>query len=89
MPRAARMLTEQTVSLRNAKTNLCGLTKQAKNGARVIITSHGTPVADLVKHGTGTVSMIHIKRPGPLPKPIKLKGRGPTASELVLEDREG
>ena len=89
MPRAARVLSEETVSLRNAKTNLCGLTKQAKNGVRVVITNHGTPIADLVKHGAGTASVTHIKHPGRLPKPIKLKGKGLTAAELVLKDREG
>lgn len=26
--------------------------------------------------------------PGPLPKPIKLKGDGPSASDMILEDRE-
>ena len=83
------MLPEETVSLRKAKTNLSGLTKQAKNGVRVVITNHGTPIADLVKHGAGTASVTHIKHPGRLPKPIKLKGKGLTAAELVLKDREG
>ena len=27
------------------------------------------------------------KKPGPLPKPIKLKGEGPSASEQVIQDR--
>lgn len=89
MPRIAHALLEEIVNLREAKANLSSLTRQAKDGTRVVITNHGTPIADLVKHGTGMASVTYLKRPGPLPKPIKLKGRGPTASELVLTDREG
>ena len=89
MPRTARVLPEETVNLREAKANLSSLTKQAKDGTRIVITNHGTPIADLVKHGTGAASVSYLKRPGPLPKPITLKGKGPTASELVLVDREG
>jgi antitoxin (DNA-binding transcriptional repressor) of toxin-antitoxin stability system len=89
MARTARILPEETVNLREAKANLSSLTKQAKEGTRVVITNHGTPIADLVKHGIGMASVTYLKRPGPLPKPIKLKGKGPTASELVLTDREG
>ena len=88
MPRTARVIPEETVNIRDAKTNLSSLTKQAKNGTRVIITNHGAPIADLVKHGTGMASVSYLKRPGPLPALTKLKGKGPTASELVLLDRE-
>ncbi len=89
MQKIARVLQEETISLRDAKANLSSLTKQAKEGTRVVITNHGTPIADLVQHGTGVGSVHYLKRPGPLPAPIKLKGKGPTASELVLMDREG
>lgn len=89
MPRTARILPEETVNLREAKANLSSLTKQAKAGTRIVITNHGTPIADLVKHGTGAASLSYLKRPGPLPKPVKLKGKGLTAAELVLMDREG
>jgi hypothetical protein len=89
MQKTARVLQEETISLRDAKANLSSLTKQAKEGTRVIITNHGTPIADLVQHGTGMNSVRYLKRPGPLPTPIKLKGKGPTASELIMMDREG
>ena len=79
---------EESVNLREAKANLSGLTRQAREGIRVVITNHGTPIADLVAHGTGRHPAGHLKRPGPLPKAVKLKGKGPTASELVLLDRE-
>lgn len=89
MQKTVRLLQEETISLRDAKANLSSLTKQAKEGTRVIITNHGTPIADLVQHGTGMGSVRYLKRPGSLPVPIKLKGTGPTASELVMMDREG
>jgi antitoxin (DNA-binding transcriptional repressor) of toxin-antitoxin stability system len=54
----------------------------------VVITNHGTPIADLVQHGIGTLPMAPPKRPGRLPPLIKLKGKGPTVSEIVLLDRE-
>jgi prevent-host-death family protein len=89
MPKAAQLPAEETVSLRLAKAKLSSLTKQAKAGMRVVITSHGTPVADLVAHRAGAAPPILFKRPGRLPKPFRLKGRGPTLSELVLKDRAG
>jgi len=89
MPKASQLPVEETVSLRLAKAKLSSLTKQAKAGMRVVITSHGTPVADLVAHGTGAAPPIRFKHPGRLPKPFRLKGKGPTLSELVLKDRVG
>jgi len=89
MRRTAHAPARETVSLRDAKTNLSSLTKQAREGARVVITNHGTPIADLVQHGASPTPVRTLKRPGPLPKPIKLRGNGPTAAELVLLDRDG
>lgn len=87
MAKVAPRPAEETVSLRLAKAKLSSLTKQAKAGTRVIITNHGTPVADLVAHGAGATPTIHFKRPGPLPELFRLNGEGPTLSELVLSDR--
>jgi prevent-host-death family protein len=87
MTKPAHLPAEETVSLRLAKATLSSLTKQAKAGMRVIITNHGTPVADLVAHGTGATPTPHFKRPGRLPKPFRLKGKGPSLSDLVLSDR--
>lgn len=80
---------EETVSLRDAKANLSSLTKWAKEGRRVVITNHGTPIADLVQHGAGQARVAFLKQPGPLPTLIKLLGSGPTPSEIILQDREG
>ena len=84
-----RVHKEATVSLRDAKALLSSLTKQARAGTRVIITNHGTPIADLVQHGAGTEDSRSFKRPGPPPEVITLQGVGPTASDLVLMDRQG
>lgn len=89
MQKEVRQPREQTVSLREAKALLSSLTKQAREGTRVVITNHGTPIADLVQHGTGKGNLVFLKRPGPLPPLAELKGRGPSAAELVLLDREG
>ena len=87
MPKPAHLPAEATVSLRLAKATLSSLTKRAMAGMRVIITNHGTPVADLVAHGTGATPTLHFKRPGRLPEPFRLKGKGPSLSEFVLSDR--
>ncbi len=89
MRRAARLANEEIVSLRDAKANLSGLTKHARDGMRVVITNHGTPIADLVSHGASAMPMRKLKRPGPLPKLIELQGGGPMASALVLMDWAG
>jgi prevent-host-death family protein len=87
MPTTARKAPEENVSLRDAKANLSRLTKQARAGGRVVITNHGTPIADLVPHGMGTPPLRALKRPGPLPKAIRLEGRGPHAATILLKDR--
>ena len=61
MPSTAKAHPEETVSLRDAKANLSSLTKQAREGTRVIITNHGSPIADLVQHGTGVVPVLHLR----------------------------
>jgi len=88
MTKTARVPLEATVSLREAKAGLSRLTREARCGTRVIITNHGTPIADLVAHGAGLARLGHLKRPGPPPEPFELQGEGPSASEQVLLDRE-
>lgn len=89
MTKPARRQLEASVSIRDAKANLSSLARQAKTGVRVVITNHGAPIADLVPHGASSSRVAFLKRPGPLPKVIRLVGKGHTASELVLMDREG
>jgi len=89
LSRTARLATDAIVPLREAKAKLSSLTKQARAGMRVVITNHGTPVADLVQHGAVATSLRNFKRPGALPKSIQLSGKGPAASDLILLDRAG
>lgn len=88
MPKRVQVPQEATVSLREAKANLSSLTRDAREGIRVIITNHGTPIADLVAHGASLARVQQFKRPGPPPRALKLRGLGPTAAEQVLLDRE-
>jgi len=87
MPASTGKVTEESVSLRDAKAKLSHLTKQARAGSRVVITNHGTPVADLVPHGIGKPTLLRLKRPGPLPKAVRLEGRGTDAATILLRDR--
>ena len=89
MPKTAQFRRQQVVSLREARAKLSSLTKQVREGKRIVITNHGTPIADLVQHGLETAPFRHLKHPGPLPEPIELKRGGPSFSELILNDREG
>ena len=89
MTRTFRSPPEKFISLREAKANLSSLTRQARAGTRVIITNHGTPIADLVQHGVGLAPAIYLKRPGPLPEVILLQGPGLSAAKSVRSDREG
>ena len=77
-----------TISVRAAKAHLSGLLDEVAAGREVIITSDGVPKARLVpmsaetqrKPFTGTRE--HLKKMPPW------RG-GPTADELVREDRDG
>lgn len=75
------------VSLREAKAKLSELLREVRAGECITLTKHGHPVADLVPHGSSSQTLTHLKKPGPLPKPFKLIGEGPTASDIMLADR--
>ena len=73
------------INVRAAKDNLSGLLEQASRGHEIIITSDGRPKAKLVP--------VQMKR-----KRFKVDWellrsmpvtRGPTAEELIREDRDG
>lgn len=45
--------------------------------------------AQILPHNRGSALEVSMpKKPGPLPKPAKLKGEGPSASEQVSQDRD-
>lgn len=75
------------IPLREAKAKLSELIRAVESGEHITLTNHGHPVADLVPHGSSSQTLTHLKKPGPLPKPFKLIGEGPTASDIMLADR--
>jgi prevent-host-death family protein len=86
------------VGIRELRLNLSRYVARVREGAEVVVTDHGTPVARLgpideeeahyqrlVREGVVTPP----KRPKAkaLPQLIPLEGEGPLVSEMVLEDR--
>lgn len=90
-------------SIREMKNRLSQYIKRVRAGREVVITDRGKPVARLVPIGPEAADEADIVartlalpwvRPGKGGKPkglrtgIKLRGKGPTAAEIVLQDRE-
>jgi len=90
------------VSIRELKNNLTKYVRRAENGERVTITRRGKPVASIepreesqnevdaalwkmVREGKMSWSG---KKFSPKMPTVRLKGEGPTASEMIIEDRE-
>lgn len=86
------------VGIRELRLNLSRYVRRVREGAEVIVTDHGSPVARLgpidedeahfqrlVREGIVTPA----KRPKTkrLPPPIPLEGDGLLVSDMVLEDR--
>lgn len=86
------------VGIRELRLNLSRYVARVREGAEVIVTDHGKPVARLgpidqqeahrarlLREGT----LKPAKRPksSTLPPPVPLEGEGPLVSEMVLEDR--
>ena len=90
-------------SIREMKNRLSQYIKRVRAGREVVITDRGKPVARLVPIGPAVADEADIvartlalpwARPGKGGKPkglragVKLRGKGPTAAEIVLQDRE-
>ena len=92
------MARRATVGVRELKTRLGGYLQQVRQGRTLVITDRGEPVAELKPlHGTdgeeaklewlsalGAVTRLE-KRPLAPFRP--LRGRGPSVSDAILEDR--
>ena len=91
------------VSIRDMKNRLSKYLRLARGGKDVVITDRGRPVARLVPVGeeaateADIIARIHALpwvRPGKggkvkgSRKGMPLRGKGPTAAEIVLQDRE-
>lgn len=90
-------------SIREMKNRLSQYIKRVRAGREVVITDRGKPVARLVPVGPEAADEADIVartlalpwvRPGNgrkvkgSRKGIALRGKGPTAAEIVLQDRE-
>ncbi len=76
------------ISVRAAKAHLSGLLDLVAAGQEITITSGGTPKARLVPMGAGTQRKPFQGTREHLATMPKWRG-GPTAEELVREDRDG
>jgi len=84
------------VGIRELKNNASRIVEQVEAGETITITRRGKPVATMVSGDVppalaamiadGTVRPPE-SRSRHLPKPIKLRGPGPTAAEYVSEGR--
>lgn len=86
------------VGIRELRLNLSRYVARVREGAEVIVTDHGSPVARLGPIDEDEAHYQRLVREGivtpakrrkrtTLPPPIPLKGDGPLVSELLLEDR--
>lgn len=88
-----------SIGLREAKANLSRLVKEVKEGAEIILTERGKPVAKLTPIGQDSLSLeqrlVKLERSGwieplrskkrKLPPPLPLPGK--KAQEFLQEDR--
>lgn len=85
----------ERVGIRELKNNASRIVERVEAGESITITRRGKPVATMVSANVppGLAALIAdgTVRPGNgsrfLPKPVKLRGPGPTAAEYVSEGR--
>lgn len=88
------------VSVRELKNRLTHYLRRLELGERFTVTRRGKPVATItpiVEEDRLRRKLLELRergiiswsggKPQGLPRPVKLKGKGPTISEMVLEDR--
>lgn len=91
----------QTVGSRELKVRLGTYLRRVRNGQRLVVTDRGQPVAELrpIEAATDADALLAeleargmVTRPtrkGLTPfTPVKRRGKGKTASQIVVEDRE-
>ena len=85
-----------TVGIRELKNNASRIIEQVEAGEPITVTRRGKPVATIVSTDVppGLAALIADGTVRPperrsrfVPKPIKLRGPGPTAAEYVSEGR--
>lgn len=90
---------EKTVGIRELKAQLSGYIQEVKNGRTVLITERGRPVGRIMPvHQTLEERMQNLIRSGAMAwsgaklkpgRPVaKLRRRGKTVAEIVVENRD-
>lgn len=85
----------ETVGIRELKNDLSRIIERVEKGEAITVTRRGEPVATIVSSrispGLARLIANGTVRPGNgsryVPKPIKLRGPGPTAADYVSEGR--
>ncbi|MEO7665838.1 MAG: type II toxin-antitoxin system prevent-host-death family antitoxin [Dehalococcoidia bacterium] len=89
------------VSVRELKNKLAEYIRRAESGEEVVVTRRGKTVISLIRPPGGGMSLdekwkdlerrgiVHLGKGGYVPpkRRIKLRGEGPSVSEMVLADR--
>lgn len=83
------------IGIRQLKNEASALIDQVEHGEVLTITRRGKPVARVVPAGMapGLARLVEegrvrwSGRRARLPQPVELRGDGPTAADLVIEDR--
>jgi prevent-host-death family protein len=92
----------RTVGARELKTRLGTYLRRVREGATLVVTERGRPVAELRPLDPATLTLddrldslaaagvltMEVREGGALPPFKAIRGRGPSASEAVVEDRE-
>lgn len=94
-------MSTQAVGARELKVRLGTYLRRVRNGQRLVVTDRGQPVAELrpIEADTATDAILAeleargmVTRPtrkGLAPfTPVKCRGTGKTASQIVIDDRE-
>ena len=94
-------MSSQTVGSRELKVRLGTYLRRVRDGQRLVVTDRGRPVAELrpIEAATDSEAVLaeleargmvtRPQRTGVTPfTPVKSRGRGKAASQIVVEDRE-
>jgi len=87
---------QRSVGVRELKSGLSGYLRRVRRGEAIVITDRGEPVARMIPAGIAP-GLVRLIREGKLTwpaakpvvprRPLRLRGRGPNAAEMILEDR--
>jgi len=85
-----------TVGVRELKAGLSGYLRRVRRGEGLVVTDRGEAIARIIPAGVpdGLAQLIRegritwpSRRLSLSREPPRLRGRGPTAAEMVIEDR--